>query len=411
MGWYPCTCCKDCCNDLTVGCGCICFGKTPCATTLSITGNHPAESLVFPISYSRNPIVVNTLQFCGLSGCAPIDLLNSVGHTFTRTWEEKERLWDKIKADKYYCCQVPGSDPVPYLLSRIEGNGVYVASRCYKAAIRYLNLEVDIRQGKRIVYGETICGIDVNVRLTYQRFFDYRENRCQYRYGKINYFSVPCITYPVGGEPQDVERACSVCQPGGGSFTPGSDYSTEPYPSVPSCPDPVWTEGNPDEDPNIPNGVRCITRSKFIPNIESVSCNNVPFTVTLGPELNSGLFPGTQDLCCGKNRDYPDLAYYDYAELQDYNCSAWSNCRGTFEETPAYGTWISPPADFPGFGNLTGSSIGNCTTEDDVNIDQCLYSEITERSRGKNLVRPLENHTLLFGELNDTWTLNILCSG
>lgn len=410
MGWYPCTCCAECCKDLSTGCGCICVGKNPCDTTLTITGNHPA-TLKFPISYTRNPSSLPPQpDYCGIEGCSPVNRATSTGHTFVRNWEEKERLWDKIKADCYTCCLEFGGGETPYLSSRIEGNGVYVASRCYKSAIRYMNLEVSIRQGKQAINGVDTCGVYVFAKLTFERYFQYLENVCEYRYGKIIYYEVPCISYP-GGVPPPLERACSRCLPGGGAYTPSGNYSTEPYPTMPTCPEPTWSGDNPDEEPLVPNNIRCLERFKFIPNVDSVSCKQQPFTVSLGPENNLGISPGTQIDCCGKNRDYPeDSVYYDYAELYNPECSSWSNCKGTFPARTAYGTWISGGV-FPGFGLLSEASIGNCTTNNQLSIGSCDPCEITERDRGQEIIRPLPNHTLLFGEASDQWTLSILCSG
>jgi hypothetical protein len=376
---------------------------------LVISGNHPAN-LKFPISYLRNP--TSSQVFCGLRGCSAVDRTTSTGHTFVRTWEEKERLWDKIKADCYFCCPELGGDETPYLSSRIEGNGVYVASRCYKAAIRYMNLDVSVTQSTQVINGQNTCGILVIAKLTFERYFQYVENRCEYRYGKIIYYDVPCVAIP-GGTPPPAERSCSRCVPGNGPYTPSNDYSTEPYPTMPTCPDPTWSGDNPDEDPQIPNNIRCLTRTKFIPNINSIACKDQTFTVTLTSDDNN-IVIGTQELCCGKSRDNPEEAvYYDYEQLTNPQCNSWSNCRGTFPARTAYGNWTVSGV-FPGFGNLAGGSIGNCTPLDSnrqFNIPTCSECEVTERNRGQEVIRPLANHTLLFGEASDQWTLSILCSG
>jgi hypothetical protein len=82
---------------------------------------------------------------------------------------------------------------------------------------------------------------------------------------------------------------------------------------------------------------------------------------------------------------------------------------------PTYGNWLGPNRIFPGlgFGDLTGNQ-SNCTNAQNNStnpfIQQCQTCEITQRNRGKNLVRPIPKNTLLFGEANDQWSLNILCS-
>jgi hypothetical protein len=419
MGWYPCECCGSCCTDPTLGCGCICVGKNPCSTTLTINGNHPAV-LRFPISYTRNPLSnTNQIAFCGLEGCSTINRATSTGHTFTKEWTEQERLWDGIQANCYFCCPEFIDDfgtEVPYLSSTIEGRGVYVASRCYKAIIRYMNLDVSIRQGRQVINGENVCGVYVTAKLTFRRHFNFLENVCQYKYAKVVPYEVPCLAVFPPPDLTPRERACSYCNPGGGPFTPGADYSTQPFPTVPSCPTPEWGEDNPPNDPSNPvfDNIYCLGRSKFVPFINSVSCKSEAFTVTLGPEHNT--LSGTN--CCGPlgDRAVPSDVYYDY-ELPDvdYPCGSFTNCRGQFNMGPTYGNWLGPNRIFPGngFGDLTGNQ-SNCTNAQNSStnpfIQQCQTCEITQRNRGKNLVRPVPKNTLLFGEANDQWSLNILCS-
>jgi hypothetical protein len=393
----------------------LCVGKNPCATTLTINGNHPAI-LKFPISYARNPNDnFGGTDFCGIAGCSAVDRSTSTGHTFTKEWTEQERLWDSIKANCYFCCPEFVDDfgtEVPYLQSKIEGNGIRVASRCYKAMIRYMNLEVAIKQGRRTINGESVCGVDVLAKLTFKRYFEYAENVCEYRYAKITPFEVPCITVFPTPDLTPKERACSFCLPGGNSFTPNTDYSTQPFPTVPNCPTPSWGDNNPDSgiNSNIPDNIYCIWRAKFVPNISSVSCKQEPFITSLGPQDN---LLATSS-CCGNSRNAPSDVYYSYQQLSNFDCGSFTNCRGTFNKGFEYGNWIgvSSGSGYPGFGDLTGSRL-NCTNQDNNNaplIPRCSNCEITFRNRGDNIIRPVPNNTLLFGEANDQWSLNILCS-
>ena len=406
MGWYPCECCGSCCKDLTTGCGCLCVGKNPCDTTLTITGNHPA-SLKFPISYTSG--LGGGMSFCGIEGCSAVNRSTSTGHTVTKEWVEQERLWDSISANCYFCCPEFGGGETPYLQSTIQGNGIYVASRCYKAIVRYMNLDVSIRQGRQTINGESVCGVYVVAKLTFRRHFEFLENVCQYRYAKITPFEVPCLAVFPAPDLTPRERACSYCNPGGGPFTPGTDYSTQPFPTVPTCPTPNWSDDNPDD--NLPpNSIFCLWRSKFIPNVSSVSCKQQPFTVSLSPQDNVLI----NSSCCGNTRTFPSDVYYTYQQLSSFECGSFTNCRGTFNMGPEYGNWIgiSSGPGFPGFGDLTGSQ-ANCTNADNNNaplIPRCSSCEITSRNRGDNIIRPVPNNTLLFGEANDQWSLNILCS-
>lgn len=412
MGWYP---CRECCCECSVSnnCPCPCIGKNPCTTTLTVTGNHPA-TLRFPITYQRN----TPSGFCGLNGCSPVNRSQSTGDTQLRTWYEKERLWDRIERDVYYCCESPGTSGTAYIVRKEEGKGVRVASRCFVAGVRYLNLEVSTYQSYSEVYQQQpLCGIIVEAKLTFQRFFQYKENKCEYKYGKKSYYDQPpCILPDPGWQPYSEERTCSYCMNEDGtisSFTPNEDYSTQPYPNV-NCPDPVWEADIPPDYDGIDKGIRCIIRRKFIPGVNDIACSGNPLVVSLAPEntFTDGLF-GPK--CCGKTEKFgDDLVYYDYLTPQDRYCDAESpSICGIPITSPKvrYGTWL--PGGWPSFGDLAGTGI-NCIPQNVQGfvIPECVdFSNEVTRVRGTNLVRELANHTLLFGEMNDTWTLNISCSG
>lgn len=466
MGWYPCTCCESCCKDsnLAPGCPCVCVGKLPCETTLTIAGNHPA-TLKFPIEYARNPSSwPPTPDFCGLQGCAETDKNTSTDHTQLRYWEERDRLWDDMVRENKVCCgtiEDLNSGP-PATVSTETLKAVRVSTRCYRADLRYSNLEVKVYQDRKLIYNEWVCGVTVVARLTFKRFLAVHDHTCWYFYGRR---VTPSTNCPDSTQiPSDFYIECGWCEIDGvntGTFSSGN-LPTTPYPSMPPGCTPLSDEewdsiaprdsepwngfpsymyGYPISNPllNTPKEsdqlqTFCIVRSKFLPGITSIGCNN-PLTVELTPEDTiSDEEPNyevpNRSPCCD-SMVVSQWFGYEYCQANTVlgeNCNPFL-CPGESVACPEYlkyGYFIGVnnnclgefgqnwTVDLAGIMSNTGDNAYGCTGntyQGYLNVNNCEYACIVSRDRGFNLDYYIVNQTTLFGEAEDTWQLTIECTG
>lgn len=444
MGWYPCECCGACCK-VDPDCPCVCVSRYPCATTLTVTGNHPA-TLKFPINYTRNPgDGFGGTAFCGLEGASDVDRSASTNHTQLRSWTEQDRFWDHMIRNRAQCCFLDLGDlqnsyvafPVKDTLKTVQ-----VSSRCYRADLRYQNLSVSVKQSKNLVNGQWVCGITVTATLTFKRFLSEQDHTCIYYYARTQ--------SQTGCGPQipfDYYLECGQCYMNNtitnATFNPSS-LSTASYPSMPTDCGPLsdnqWDSGTwngnpfsfrgpmPSLETNKQVETIYITRSKFIPGATSIGCT-APFIVSLTPEDTVECVdslpdvPGVDDdncywfsyVYCPVNRTEGDTCIISSFEcppgtvpLSDYQNF------GTF-----YGISDACPDIETGFtlnfwyvisvASDTGPGCTGNTFSGNPNIPQCIQGTVSFRDKGYTLNYALQDKTTLFAEGDDTWTLKLEC--
>ncbi len=452
MGWYPCECCGACCKASGLSdCPCVCVSRNPslCTTTLTISGNHPA-TLKFPINYLRNPDngFGGTL-FCGLEGEANVDRSASSNHTQLRSWEEQDRFWDYMVRNEAQCCYRDINNlqdayvAFPVILT---GKAVQVSSRCYRADLRYEKLDVEIRQDKKLIYGEQVCGITVTATLTFKRFLSEQDHTCIYFYGRTQ--------SATGCGPQipfDYYVECGQCYISNiltnSTFNP-SNPSTAPYPSMPTGCGPLsdneWESGTnwdgdrfsfrgpsfrgpiPSLEPNKQVETIYIKRSKFIPGANSIGCT-APFTVSLTPEDTVECLDSQPD-----NPGVDDINCYWFSYVYcPVNRTEGATCFASTYECPSD---TYPLSDYIQFGLFYGKSdacpdietgfilglkndatdtepgcAGNVNGEFAVVIPRCTEGSVSSRDRGYTLNYAFQDKTTLFAEGDDTWLLKLEC--
>jgi hypothetical protein len=446
MGWYPCECCGACCKASGLSdCPCVCVSRYPCTTTLTISGNHPA-TLKFPINYLRNPgDGFGGTLFCGLEGEANVDRSASSNHTQLKSWEEQDRFWDHMTRNRAQCCFLDLNDlqnsyvafPVTDTLKAVQ-----VSSRCYRADLRYEKLDVEIRQDKKLIYGEQVCGITVTATLTLKRFLSEQDHTCIYFYGRTQSATGCGLQIPF-----DYYVECGQCYINNtltnSTFNP-SNLSTAPYPSMPTGCGPLsdneWESGtNWDGDnfsfrgpmPSLETNKQIetiyIRRSKFIPGANSIGCT-APFTVSLTPEDTVECLdsqpdnPGVDGYCYEFSYVYcpVDTTEDDTCFISSFECPPGTVPLSDYQKFGVfYGISTVCPDVEVGFtldfwyvisnASDTGPGCTGSTFAGNPNIPDCIQGSVSFRDRGYTLNYAFQDKTTLFAEGDDTWVLKLEC--
>ena len=420
-------------------------------TTLVITGNHPA-TLVARIEYERaqpyfgsnsewfcQPTVVFGSMFdsplgatnlkCCVSGAADFDCEES-----PTVWQDsfccQQTRSGSISFKSYLCCNRPGENNDEWI-NNISGNisGSFGISNTVTHAVWYRRLAVRMYAGEQ--YG--CCGVWVEACLTFVRLTPGVVNTQSHLSGSVTYHDYSC--FGVLGE----EPLTGTCTVDCGTPVTGPIACPEPFnlETLTDCGTPLF------ESQGL---LYSISRRKFVPGDPSCTARNLPqLSVTLTSADNITQIVGCGG--CGANQreggpfpDFcvPDRVYYDrgtYADATSACCGPppTVSCGAAGSKTAGFAAFLgachTPCDDDTEFYRLAiwncaddectgtvGGGLGSNNVSDWANLLANCYvphaaGNVTEIESRTNTVEDECSidpcNYLLFGEIDDTWTLTI----
>jgi len=436
--------CYCCCDCVDAECGCYQFLEEYISpnipkTELVITGNHPA-TLVAYIEYEKASYdafddkwrcdgwLFDADHKCCIGGVANVDTDES-----TEVWQDnfccQQKRSGSFSYEAFSCCNFPGE---------VEWKKFETGSISLKTAsalgvsygVWYRKLAVRMYAGQQ----NGCCGVWVEACLSFRRFLS--SQTCQSYKSSWTYTTL-CQEDPCGDvviddcEEVPVERTCSFsCE----------NHDIDSDANVP-CPTPIdissfaIPEDDPTEDPGLHYS---ILRKKFLPGNPACTQRNIPvLNITFTPEDNIlidsiGLDVGICDMCPtaqgldGPNQDFcvPDLVYYDRGtyDVPNVDCCPFqpttSTCGGVEKAAAFLHIGGACYTDCDNVSKPTGGwdfvcgvgyhpQFGNCYGIFPDIVGSALYesSDVTHSVTDVCTIDSCGH--LLFGEIEDTWTLSI----
>lgn len=410
MGKMGSACCK-CVHP----CGKYCVISSAISTTLTITGNHPAQ-LDLPIDYTvfNDPLLGNSN--CAIEGQSLVNHAGSTGSLSVECREDKRVWYDAIAAKLEKCCE-------PNWVTIFNGSieSFLKSSARIEAFHKYISSRVRVRAGTKVIDGESVCGVYVNVCLIFARLLTSDGYSCGRTTvsgtlrSPTTIFDTTCCAE--SDEVLTVDETSEFASPD--EETSGCDtsqsYDNADYLPVMPCRE----DYDPFEFYEPSNILKHQTsREVFIPNSDSIGCD--PFVVTLTPDDivlgDCGEVPGTIPSdpdpvfwvwnTCSYEDDDPRIPAPSLAESL---CGSYSFAPSNFalfwDACDATGS--SPPLNIILYVNLPSLCATDSTTLQGM-LDNGQYKKtVTFRDRGAFVDSDIVDGEVMFDELSDTWTLTI----
>lgn len=411
-------------------------------TTLVITGNHPA-TLVANIEYQRAQQFGGDTWSCNIDTGTP-DRKCCVSGAAHFNCEESLNVWQdsfccqqtregEISFDIYTCCNRPGTSNNQWIKTATGTiSGSFGISTTVTHAVWYRRLAVRMYAGEL----DGCCGVWVEVCLTFVRLTPSVYDSEKYLAGSVTFPDFSCVGLDLDDQPP---RTCTV------------ECGT-PVTGPIACPEPFDAEDLATVDCNTPlleslGLMYSILRRKFVPGNPACTARDLPqLSITLTAADNV-----TQIIGCGPcgasqsiGGDFPDFCvpdrvYYDRGTYADASAACCGpapspvSCGGAGSRTSDFSAFLgvchtqcdediefgpivwncfddSCTDDVPGVGSGTSvvSNMANRLAGCYPYPDPTSVVDITSRTNTVEDncdIDPCDH--LLFGEIDDTWTLTI----
>ena len=410
---------KVCCKCIHP-CGGYCIISNPVTTTLTITGNHPAQ-LDLPIEYEVTNEPFYGQFNCRIEGYALVNEEQSTTPWSVDCRYVRNGWFDGIGVNLEKCCE---PNYVPFFVGSIES--FMKESTTYFARQKYYASKISIRAGTKVIDGEPVCGVYVTVCVIMARKFDSSFNRCartsvsgSIRYQEVLDTENPCcddstmITISETLTENFPDAEATGCDP-------SQNYAAGGYIDEPPCTQEDEFAVYDPPELLIPFLYK-ITREVFLPESDSIGCD--PFVVTLTPADDIDQICG---IPLGNFNTVPEPMYWE-----------WDTCSYTDDDpripapglvatlcgehscSPAYFAffWDACTGAIPGGTNNATNILLNvdlptpCATDAFTLrglLDDCNYKKtITSRVRDSYYTTDIVDGEIMFGEMFDTWTLTI----